>query len=93
MSRRTNEDPSEMMMAVTLEGFKQAKAAMDAIKGNQTNQARATYSALTSSGKSRYVASLAETSGSQAEVAELLNLTPGRISQLVKSEKNRKNGK
>lgn len=93
MGRKVKVDPSEMMMEVTLEGFRQAKAAMDAIKLQQTNQARATYSALTSSGKSRYVASLTETSGSQAEVAELLDLTAGRISQLVRSERNRKNGK
>lgn len=93
MNRKIKEDPSEMMMAVTLEGFKQAKAAMDIIKENQTNQARATYKALTSSGKSRYVASLSKTSESQAEVAELLDLSPGRISQLVRSERNRQNGK
>ncbi len=52
---------------------------MDAMKKTQTDHARATYGALPSSGKSRYVASLVETSGSQAEVAELLDLSPGRI--------------
>jgi len=93
MSRRKKiEDPSLKMMEVTLEGFKQAKIAMDAIKENQTNQARATYTGLTSSGKSRYVSSLVETSGSQIEVAELLDLSKGRISQLVRSERNRNNG-
>lgn len=54
---------------------------------------------MTGSGKSRYVAKLVEIEkqngprGAQARVAETLGLTPGRITQLLKSEKNCKNSK
>ena len=86
-------DPAEAMMKATLDGFHNVKIAIEAVQAEQKIQAKATYNALTSSGKSRYIAELAESYKSQARVAELLDLSPGRICQLVNSEKNRKNGK
>jgi predicted transcriptional regulator len=53
---------------------------------------------MTGSGKSRYVGKLVEIEktneekGAQARVAQLLDLTPGRVSHLLSSEKNRRNG-
>lgn len=61
--------------------------------------AQATYQGMTGSGKSRYVAAMVELEkkngdrGAQARVAKTLDLTPGRIAQLISSDKNRKNGK
>lgn len=86
-------DPAILMMEATLQGFAQAKAAMDQMKETQQAVAIATYKGMTSSGKSRYVAELVQTLGSQSEAAGFLKLTPGRISQLVGSEKNKANGR
>jgi transcriptional regulator with GAF, ATPase, and Fis domain len=55
--------------------------------------AQATYKAATSSGKSRFAAELVKIEGSQAKAAKYLDLTPSRIAQLIKSEKNKDNGK
>jgi hypothetical protein len=60
---------------------------------------RASYQAHTACGKSRLVAELVREaekdnpSTARAEVAKLLQLSPSRISQLLNSDKNRKNGK
>ena len=60
---------------------------------------RAAYQGLTGAGKTRYVKELVEDerkknpTGAQSRVAGDLDLTPGRVSQLLNSEKNRKNGK
>lgn len=86
-------DPAEAMMEATLQGFRNVKVAIDAVQADQKIQAKATYNALTSAGKPRYVSELADAYKSQARVADLLDLSPGRICQLVNSEKNRKNGK
>jgi hypothetical protein len=62
-------------------------------------QAQAAYDGMTASGKSRFTARLVEIEektdkkGAKARVAETLNVSPARISQLLRSEKNRKNGK
>lgn len=93
MAELKNTPISKAMMDVTLQGFQKVKEALDALEEIQTTQARATYSGLTGSGKSRYVQAMVDAVGSQAKVADMLDLSPGRISQLVKSEKNRKNGK
>lgn len=90
---RPMRDPAEAMMEATLKSFHHVKVAIDAVQADQKIQAKATYGALTSSGKSRYVSELTAAYESQARVAELLDLSPGRICQLVNSEKNRKNGK
>lgn len=93
MAKKPNVDPIEALKDATMIGFNHVQEALEHVREVQGQQARATYKGLTSSGKSRYVASLTEEVGSQAGVAKMLNLTPGRINQLVKSEKNRKNGK
>jgi excinuclease UvrABC helicase subunit UvrB len=85
--------PAEQMLEATLKGFGEVKKAIDSVQQAQKIQAKATYSGLTGSGKARYVTELANAYGSQAMVARMLDLTDGRISQLVNSEKNRKNGK
>ncbi len=87
------EDPSVLMMNATLQGFTQAKAAMDQLKERQQAVAIATYKGMTSNGKSRYVSELVTALGSQSEAATFLRLSPGRISQVIGSSKNRKNGK
>lgn len=63
------------------------------------DHARAAYDGMTASGKSRFVTRLveieqaADEKGAKVRVAETLSVTPARISQLLRSEKNRKNGK
>jgi len=99
-------DPLKQIMKTVVDGFQQTtneiKKLQDkqsALEAQQKQQAKAVYSGMTGSGKSRYVASLVEIEksnnerGAQARVAETLDLTPGRINQLLKSDKNRKNGK
>lgn len=93
MPRKKSAQPFEAMMEVTLDGFKQVNEIIKSIHQAQKIQAQATYSGLTGAGKARYVGELVKSYGSQADVATLLDRTPGRISQLVNSEKNRKNGK
>ena len=83
---------ASVIMDATLEGFRQVKVALEAVQEAQKVHAKATYQALTSSGKSRYVTELVDAYGSQAQVAKLLDLSPGRICQVIKSEKNRSNG-
>jgi hypothetical protein len=62
-------------------------------------QARAAYQGMTGSGKSRYATELVKIEsaqnprGAQARVSETLGVTPGRVTQLLNSDKNRKNGK
>ncbi|MBM5060846.1 hypothetical protein HYO09_05125 [Vibrio parahaemolyticus] len=87
MSRSTVEEPMEAIVASTIEGFKQAKLAMEKIQLDQKTQAKATYHSLSSAGKARYIATLVEFEGSQSAVAELLDLSRGRISQQVKADK------
>ncbi|HBE9154489.1 MULTISPECIES: hypothetical protein [Serratia] len=86
-------DAIKALKDATMIGFGKVEEALTQLKETQSKHARATYQGMTSSGKSRYVAALVAEVGSQAEVSRMLNLTPGRINQLVKSEKNRKNGK
>jgi len=99
-------DPLEQVMSIVVEGFKKTtesiqclRAQQEELELKQKQQAKAAYHGMTGRGKSRYVAKLVEikkqneSRGAQARVAETLELTPGRITQLLKSEKNRKNGK
>ena len=99
-------DPLEQVMATVIQAFKVTTEAIQDLRDQQANlnqklqqQARAAYQGMTGSGKSRYVAELvkieSETNprGAQARVAEALGVTPGRITQVLNSEKNRKNGK
>lgn len=99
-------DPLEQVMALVLEGFKKTTEAIydlreqqAALQEQQQQQARAVYQGMTGSGKSRYVTQLVEFEkqkdprGAQARVAATLDLSPGRITQLVTSDKNRANGK
>jgi predicted alpha/beta-fold hydrolase len=100
MSKR-NEllDPLESMMAMMVEGFRATTTEIQTMKTKQKQQAVAAYHGMTGSGKSRYVSKLVEIEaaqeprGAQARVADTLDLSEGRISQLLSSEKNRKNGK
>lgn len=70
-----------------------------ALEQQQKEHLKAAYNGMTGSGKARYVSELVEIEkkkgerGSQARVARTLDLTAGRIAQLINSEKNRKNGK
>lgn len=99
-------DPLQIMMATVLNGFALSAQAIQDLRDRQTElekkqrqQAQAAYQGMTGSGKSRYVTELVEIekkvspTGAQARVADALGLTPGRISQLLKSDKNRRNGK
>ncbi|MGV2702286.1 UNVERIFIED_CONTAM: hypothetical protein MT382_00480 [Aeromonas salmonicida] len=99
-------DPLQIMMTTVLNGFALSAQAIQDLRDRQTElenkqrqQAQAAYQGMTGSGKSRYVTELVEIekkvnpTGAQARVADALALTPGRISQLLKSDKNRKNGK
>ncbi|WP_445005154.1 hypothetical protein [Halomonas mongoliensis] len=87
------QDPTTALLEATMQGFRHVHQAIEQVQEEQRQQARATYKGLTSSGKARYAAALVDEMGSQAEVARTLKLTPGRINQLVKSHKNRQNGK
>lgn len=99
-------DPLTQVMETVLMGFKQTTEAIQTLRDQQAElekrqklHAKAAYHAMTGSGKSRYVEQLVEIEkevdprGAQARVAETLELSPGRITQLLTSEKNRKNGK
>lgn len=99
-------DPLEKVMEAMVAGFKHTTEAIQALRDQQAElekrqkqQAKAAYLGMTGSGKSRYAAELVEIEkerdlrGAQARVAETLDVTPGRITQLLKSDKNRKNGK
>ncbi|MBW2187455.1 MAG: hypothetical protein JRG71_13990 [Deltaproteobacteria bacterium] len=97
--RQPTPDPLENMMAMMVEGFRATTTEIQNLKVNQKQQAIAAYHGMTGSGKSRYVSKLVEieaaqeTRGAQSRVADTLDLSHGRISQLLKSDKNRKNGK
>jgi len=93
-------DPLEQVMSIVVEGFKKTtesiqdlRAQQEKLELKQKQQAKAAYHGMTGSGKSRYVSKLVEIEkqngarGAQARVAETLELTPGRITQLLKSEK------
>lgn len=99
-------DPLEKVMEAMVTGFKHTTEAIQDLRDQQAElekrqkqQAKAAYHGMTGSGKSRYAAELVEIEkeidprGAQARVAETLDVTPGRITQLLKSDKNRKNGK
>ena len=98
--------PLEQVMETVIQGFKTTTEAIQDLRDQQEilnqkfkQQARAAYQGMTGSGKSRYVTGLVESEsevnprGAQARVAEVLGLTPSRITQLLNSYKNRKNGK
>ncbi|MGI2047918.1 helix-turn-helix domain-containing protein [Shewanella oncorhynchi] len=87
MSGPIVEEPMEAIVASTIEGFKQAKLAIERIQLDQKSQAKAAYHSLSSAGKARYIVTLVEFEGSQSAVAELLDLSRGRISQQVKADK------
>ncbi len=102
----TSFDPLGQVMKTVVEGFKMTTAAIQELRDQQAGleqklqqQARAAYHGMTGSGKSRYTAELVKIEsssnprGAQARVAETLGVTPGRITQLLNSDKNRKNGK
>jgi hypothetical protein len=106
MGKDTDIDPLKMVMDTVVEGFRQTTNAIQDLRGRQTElenrlklQARAAYHGMTGSGKSRYTSELVEIErnidprGAQARVAETLGVTPGRVTQLLKSDKNKKNGK
>lgn len=99
-------DPLEQVMATVVQGFKMTTAAIQELRDQQAGlehklqqQARAAYHGMTGSGKSRYASELVKIEseynarGAQARVAETLGVTPGRVTQLLNSDKNRKNGK
>lgn len=99
-------DPLVQAMKVVVEGFAHTTQAIQDLRDQQAklvqqqqNQARAAYNGMTGSGKARYVDKLVEIErsngekGAQARVADMLDLSAGRVSQLLNSEKNRKNGK
>ncbi|WP_205125733.1 hypothetical protein [Pseudoalteromonas sp. A757] len=103
---QTPTDPLEKVMEAMVTGFKHTSEAIQNLRDQQADlekrqkqQAKAAYQGMTGSGKSRYVAELVEIEkengerGAQARVAETLEITPGRVTQLLKSDKNRKNGK
>lgn len=102
----TSPDPLEQVMDTVVQGFKMTTEAIQDLRDQQISleqklqqQARAAYQGMTGSGKSRYTAELVEIErgnnprGAQARVAQTLGVTPGRITQLLNSDKNRKNGK
>jgi len=97
--RQATPDPLENMMTMMVEGFRATTSEIQAMKAKQKQQAIAAYHGMTGSGKSRYVSKLVEIEaaqeprGAQSRVADTLDLSEGRISQLLNSEKNRKNGK
>lgn len=93
MKREASTQAIETMMKATIDGFNQVNLIIKSVHQNQKIHAQATYSGLTGSGKSRYVSELVKSYESQAAVAELLDLSRGRICQLVNSGKNKKNGK
>ena len=84
-------DPLKQVMETVVAGFQKTTEAIQNL--------RDAYQGMTGSGKSRYVSELVkieeqnEQRGAKARVAETLDLSPGRITQLLNSEKNRKNGK
>lgn len=78
----------------------QLQRQQDSLQQQLQNQTRAAYSGMTASGRTRFVSSLVEQEvkakgerGAQARVANTLDLTPGRVSQLVNSSRNRENGR
>lgn len=98
-------DPLELVMATVIQGFQMTTASIQELRDQQTSleqrlqqQARAAYHGMTGSGKSRYTAELVKIEGennprgAKARVAETLGVSPGRITQLLNSDKNRKNG-
>lgn len=99
-------DPLEQVMTTVVQGFKMTTEAIQDLRVQQASleqklqqQARAAYHGMTGSGKSRYAEELVKIEseqnprGAQARVAETLGITPGRVTQLLTSDKNRKNGK
>ncbi|ATE62933.1 hypothetical protein CCZ27_23000 (plasmid) [Thauera sinica] len=93
-------------MTTVVQGFKMTTEAIQDLRTQQASleqklqqQARAAYHGMTGSGKSRYATELVKIEsehnprGAQARVAETLGVTPGRVTQLLNSDKNRKNGK
>ncbi|WP_200348935.1 hypothetical protein [Halochromatium glycolicum] len=97
--RKSTPDPLEHMMATVVEGFRQTTEAIHTLRQEQKEQAQAAYQGMTGSGKSRYVSKLVEierakeSRGAQSRVADTLGISEGRVSQLLNSDKNRKNGK
>ena len=97
-------DPLQQVMATVVAGFQQTTAIIQQVQQQLQqqlqNQTRAAYSGMTASGRTRFVGSLVQQEieangerGAQARVANTLNLTPGRVSQLVNSPRNRENGR
>lgn len=107
-------DPLHQVMQTVISGFQQTTALIADVQQQQQtlqqqqqalqqqlqDQARAAYSGMTGSGKSRFVQALVDQEtarlgdrGARSRVANTLGLTPPRITQLLDSEKNRKNGK
>lgn len=99
-------DPLEQVMAVVVEGFKKTTEAIQSLRDQQAELAeqqkqytKAAYHGMTGSGKSRFVSELVaierakDPRGAQSRVADLIEVSEGRISQLLNSDKNRKNGK
>ena len=99
-------DPLKQVMETVVAGFQKTTEAIQNLRDEQAKlelrqkqQAKAAYQGMTGSGKSRYVSELVkieeqnEQRGAKARVAETLDLSPGHITQLLNSEKNRKNGK
>jgi hypothetical protein len=101
-----NPDPLQQVMDTVVAGFAQTTAAIREVQNRQQvletqlqDQARAAYSGMTASGRARFVDTMVNQEravnqyGAQARVATRLGLTPGRVSQLVNSARNRENGR
>ncbi|MCO4206267.1 hypothetical protein [Aeromonas taiwanensis] len=102
-------DPLQQIMATVVSGFQQTTDAIRQLQQQQQalelqlqQQARAAYQGMTGSGKSRYVTELVEiekkrdpnnTRGAQRRVADKIGISSARVTQLLNSDKNRKNGK
>ncbi|QOQ83805.1 hypothetical protein [Comamonas thiooxydans] len=101
-----NPDPLQQVMDTVVAGFAHTTAAIREVRDRQQvletqlqDQARAAYSGMTASGRARFVSTMVDQEraanpyGAQARVAARLDLTPGRVSQLVNSARNRENGR
>ncbi|MFT6790783.1 MAG: hypothetical protein ACJAVX_004206 [Pseudoalteromonas rhizosphaerae] len=106
MPTQPEQDPLKQIMSTIINGFQQTTDAIQNLKQEQATlakkqqqQAKAAYHGMTGSGKARYVTKLVEIEkqteprGAQARVAQIIEVSPSRITQLITSDKNRKNGK
>jgi hypothetical protein len=99
MATQTTSNPIEQLLPIILQAFTKTAEEIRRLDEQQRQYAKAAYHGMTGSGKARYVSELVAierengSKGAQSRVADLLGVTGGRISQLVTSDLNRKNGK